>query len=150
MQSTESSPHNPGSHTLTSMGTVTSTTVQRVGHDNTLNSVCGGNGVSGENNETVNEVIRSVYHLGVRYADVNQVKQAVDYDYEDEEYAFVLVKHGAPGVHYRNVYNLLARGYVIFELSQQLFVDAHLVNINLNTSSWKNHYMVLPGTPYPM
>lgn len=148
MQSTESSPHNPPTHTLTSMNTVTSTTVQRVGHDNTLNSVSTASTVSGENNDRVNEVIRSVYHLGVRYTDVNQVKELLDYDYE--EYASVLVKHGAPSVHYRNVYNLLARGYVIFELSQQLFVDAHLVNINLNTSSWKNHYMVLPGTPYPM
>ena len=50
---------------------------------------------------------------------VNQVKGIVDYDYEDEVGAHVLVVSGNASVHYHNVYNLLRQDYIIFELLQQ-------------------------------
>jgi hypothetical protein len=89
-----------------------------------------------------------VYHLNVHYMDANRLKSILDYDYEDETYAHVLVKHvkhvKTVEVHRKNVYQTMLNGYIIFDMS-----DTNGKGPLANRQCWKNHYMIIPKQPYP-
>ena len=83
-----------------------------------------------------------VYHLNVHNMAANQLKLTLDYDYEDDRYDHVLVKHGTQHSqpHRKNMYNVVRLGYIIFDISNAGYYCGH---------QWQNHYMILPRCPYP-
>ena len=81
----------------------------------------------------------SHYHMGYM---VNDIKTIVDYD--DETHDHVLATSGED-VHQTNLFNIIYRGYIIFEVSQ--LSNIMLTNPGVvypDTSRWTNHFVVLP------
>ena len=86
-----------------------------------------------------------VYHLNVHHIAANHLKGLLDYDYEDEKHAHVLVKRDVvkhAQTHKTNVYKTLLNGYNIFDLSS-------VRGCSFVLTEWTNHWMILPKQPYP-
>ena len=87
-----------------------------------------------------------VYHLNVHYIAANHLKSFIDYDYEDETHAHVLVKHDVvtnAQAHKKNVFQILLNGYIIFDVS-----NTNGMGPMSNRDQWIHHWMILPKEPY--
>ena len=87
-----------------------------------------------------------VYHLNVHNIAVNHLKSLIDYDYEDETHAHVLVKHDVvmnAQAHKTNVFQILLNGYIIFDVS-----NTYGQGPMSNRDQWRHHWMILPKEPY--
>ena len=101
---------------------------------------------SGPPQNPPNSKLDYVYHLNVHYIAANHLKGFIDYDYEDETHAHVLVKHDVvmnAQAHKTNVFQILLNGYIIFDVS-----NTYGQGPMSNRDQWRHHWMILPKEPY--